>query len=119
MYLPLVYMGIRLLMGGSIVGMVMGAVAGHVYFFVFEVMPREYPNLNVSFLATPSFCIRSTEYFTGMTVPRNVPRPGTAAAAGQRNEARATAAAAAAGGARAAAQGTGYQWGRGRVLGTD
>jgi Derlin-2/3 len=122
-YLPLVYMIIRLIMGGSIVGMVMGAVAGHVYFFVFEVLPREYPNVNVSFLATPSFCIRFTEYFTGMSVPRNAPPPGTAAAAGQRNEARAAAAAAAGGraaglgGNMGGGQGTGYQWGRGRVLG--
>jgi len=124
MYLPLVYMGIRLLMGGSIVGMVMGAVAGHIYFFSFEVLPREYPQLNVSFLATPSFCIRFTEYFTGMTVPRNAPPPGTAAAAGQRNEARAAAAAAGGravgmGGNLGGAQGNGYQWGRGRVLGTN
>lgn len=118
-YLPWVYMVIRLIMGGSITGMVIGAVVGHAYYFFYEVMPQVYPSFNIARFGTPAFCRSFSEWFTGMSVPRAAPPPGTAAAAGfaqQRTASLGTEATAPRAGGNTMTGG--YNWGRGRTLGT-
>jgi len=117
-YLPWVYMAIRIVMGGSFVGIIMGIIVGHIIYFFYEVLPQQYPNINMRPYGTPNFCVWLTEKWTGMSVPRAAPPAGTAAAAGFR-----AAAGGGGGGNRGGNMGgptgTGYQWGRGRVLGTN
>lgn len=102
LYLPWVYVGLRLLMGGSIALPIIGIVVGHAYFFVIEVSPNIY---NVDIIRTPKLCIDLVSYATGYTAP--VGRPTPVAPVGP--------------GAPPPAAfhnlGGGYNWGRGRQLG--
>jgi Derlin-2/3 len=54
MYLPWVYLLLRMLMGGSILMPLVGVAVGHVYFFAVEVMPLTH---GISWVRTPDFCI--------------------------------------------------------------
>ena len=120
-YLPWIFMALRILMKGSPIDIIIGIIAGHVYYFVYEVLPAQYPSLDMRYIATPWFCRKLTELWSGMSIgPRNPPPPpGTAAAAGLRAEQRvAGGAAGARGGNMGGPSGVGYSWGQGRTLGT-
>jgi Derlin-2/3 len=101
-YLPWIYMGIRLIMGGSVVMPLVGVGIGHVYFFLAEVMPLSHGR---SVIVTPDFCIKLMNWYTGQSSRGGrAPAPNSGAApanvgGGGRN------------------QGAGYNWGRGQVLG--
>ena len=56
-YLPWVYIAIRLLMGGSIMMPIIGIIIGHSYFFLIEVLPGQQPSLG-SIIRTPQWCVR-------------------------------------------------------------
>jgi Derlin-2/3 len=104
LYLPWIYVGIRLLMGSSIAMPIIGIVVGHAYYFAIEVMPNAY---NIDFIRTPQFCVDIVTYFTGRSPPpvRPAAMPGfgnAPQAAPQRNFAN---------------LGGGYNWGQGRPLG--
>jgi hypothetical protein len=65
LYLPWVYVGIRLLMGGSITEPLIGIGVGHVYFFFVTIFPTLYHR---ELIKTPKFCIDIVQYATGLTV---------------------------------------------------
>lgn len=101
LYLPWVYLAIRILMGADIVMMLIGIGVGHLYYFLIEILPNTH---NVTLIRTPQLCIDFIQYVTGMTQPTpmmGVPPP----------------AARAAGGADRPAPQRGYNWGAGRALG--
>jgi Derlin-2/3 len=94
LYLPWIYLAIRLVMGNDIILPLIGIGVGHLYYFAVVVLPTTY-NLNI--VQTPKFCIDLANYYSG-TTPRAVP-----AGSDPRSE--------------RLARGAGYQWGRGHVLG--
>ena len=115
-YLPWVYLMIKLVMGQDLILPFIGIVVGHLYYFLVDVVPQSYGR---SVLKTPEFCVSMVNYFSGgiglqtNSIPAG--RPGGVAAA----------ATGVGGGANATAAGTGgrtgsggYNWGRGNVLGT-
>lgn len=114
LYLPWVYMGFRLLMGGSIIAPLVGVVIGHVYYFLHIEMPAAYGRELLP--KTPQFCIDVIAFATSKTQPRShvyVPPQAGAGAAGGAAAFRPAA------GAAAGNTNVGYNWGgRGRVLGT-
>lgn len=63
-YLPWVYVGIRLIMGGSITEPLVGIAVGHLYYFLIEVLPVTH---GYNLIKTPKFCIDFTDYVTGQT----------------------------------------------------
>lgn len=63
-YLPWVYIGIRLIMGGSITEPLVGIAVGHLYYFLIEVLPVTH---GYNLIKTPKFCIDFTDYVTGQT----------------------------------------------------
>lgn len=75
MYLPWVYIAIRLVMGGAITEPLMGVAVGHLYFFLVEVMPRVH---GVNLIKTPKFCVDVVKWATGLT-PSGAPSTGTTA----------------------------------------
>ena len=107
LYLPWVYIAIRLLMGGAISLPLIGIAVGHLYFFLIEVLPG---NNNIDMIRTPQFVVDLIQFLTGLSQPRvaSVAQAATNAAGGHntaaaRNLPRATG---------------GYNWGAGgRVLG--
>lgn len=103
LYLPWIYVAIRLLMGSSIAMPIIGIVIGHAYYFAIEVMPNAY---NVDFIKTPQFCVDIVTYFTGRSPPPV--RPGMPGLGNPpQQNARGN----------FANLGGGYNWGRGRPLG--
>lgn len=108
-YLPWVYIAIRLLMGGGITEPLLGVAVGHLYFYLVEVLPT---TRRRQVIFTPSFCNRIVAYLTGfMPVPttgvhvqappeRAAPATANNPTEGLRN------------------RGT-YNWGQGRTLGTN
>jgi hypothetical protein len=61
-YLPWVYVGIRLIMGGSITEPLVGIAVGHLYYFLIEVLPVTH-GYNV--IRTPKFCMDLVDYVEG------------------------------------------------------
>jgi Derlin-2/3 len=107
-YLPWVYVAIRMLMGNSIVGPLIGIAAGHLYYFLVDVLPASH---GYNLIQTPEFCISFVEWTTGFTHPANitaVPSAGRRPAGGEAPH----------GNAGVFPRG-GYNWGSGRVLGTN
>ena len=124
MYLPWVYMAIRVVMGGSVTLMLVGVASGHVYWALVDIVPNQYGK---ELLKTPQFCKSVVNWFTRnsggqgaapdpMGVQGGFAMPGRAAApqeprmgdgAGLRNRGVGN------GG------GGGYTWGRGNVLGNN
>lgn len=118
LYLPWIYLGIRLVMGNDIVMPLVGIVVGHVYFFLVSVLPETH---GYSILKTPAFCIDFVNYYNGAPrgtglnigagITANAPagqRPGRFPAPG--NVPAPTDPAGARGG---------HNWGRGNVLGAN
>lgn len=66
LYLPWVYVAIRLIMGGSITESLIGIAVGHLYFFLIEVMPSSH---GINLVRTPKFCEDIVSYYTGMSSP--------------------------------------------------
>eukprot|EP01038_Epipyxis_sp_PR26KG_P009695 gene9695-13049_t len=110
-YLPWAYIGIRLIMGGSIVEPLVGIAVGHIYYFLSQVLPQSH---GINLVKTPNFCIKFISFVTGMTQPQQVPTftPNASAAVGANPSTT--------GRPNPFPQtGGGYNWGRGRTLGTD
>lgn len=118
-YLPWAYCAMRLVMGGSITEPLIGIGVGHLYYFFAEVFPVSHGR---RLIVTPQFCIDLSTYLTGLTLPGG----GGSAAAGGAAPAAVPVGNAGGGGEapnpnmrqRAAPAAGGYQWGRGRPLGT-
>lgn len=64
LYLPWVYIAIRLIMGGAITEPLIGVAVGHLYFFLIEVLPVTH---GYNLIRTPTFCADVVAYFTGRT----------------------------------------------------
>jgi Derlin-2/3 len=64
LYLPWVYLAIRLVMGNSIIQPLEGIVVGHLYYFLAEVLPLSH---NIDMIKTPGFVIRLVDRLTGVT----------------------------------------------------
>ena len=70
-YLPWVYIGMRMIMGGDLLLPLYGLGAGHLYFFLIEVLPGVAGGAVASSLVkTPNWCIRLVEMMTARTQPR-------------------------------------------------
>lgn len=63
-YLPWVYVGIRLIMGGPITEPLIGIAVGHLYYFLIEILPVTH---GYNLIRTPKFCIDFTNYVEGRT----------------------------------------------------
>jgi hypothetical protein len=100
LYLPWVYVAIRMLMGNPITGPLLGIGCGHFYYFLADVLPISH---GYDLLRTPNFCVDIVEYLSGRSQPNVVPVRQQPTAAG-------------AGGGFARG---GYNWGGGRTLGTN
>ncbi|KAF0775467.1 hypothetical protein AaE_000838 [Aphanomyces astaci] len=94
LYFPWAMIGFTLLTGGDPIPELAGVFAGHVYYFLLEILPN---TKNINLLQTPQFLVN---FF-----PSDNNRPVTGAAAPRQ-------AAAATGPSR-------YNWGGGRTLGRD
>ena len=124
-YTPWVYLGLRLVMGSDIVMPFVGVVVGHIFYFIAVVLPETHGYV---LLKTPTFCIDFVNYISGAQIGGGIntgagitatpppqggnrpvgnttggtnrfPAPGNVPAPGSRTGA------------------TGYNWGRGNVLG--
>ena len=96
LYLPWVYLAIRLLMGAPILGPLYGIGVGHLYYFLADVLPLSH---NIDLIHTPLFVTNFVSHWSGVTPPTGPNR-------------------AAAGPANPNAFG-GHNWGRGRTLGAN
>lgn len=99
LYIVWVYMGIRLIMGGSVVSPLIGVAVGHLYYFLVDVLPNTH---GMTLIQTPRICVDMIAFATGKSqgVTGVGVRRGfnpTDAAAGPANR--------------------GYQWGAGQTLG--
>jgi len=99
LYLPWVYIAIRLVMGGSVTEPLLGIGVGHGFYFLSEVLPHTEGYHLGPLLRTPGFCVDLMTYCSGgyrpvntSFTPREQERP-------------------------VPQQGQRYQWGRGRTLG--
>ena len=63
-YLPLVYVIIRLIMGGSITEPLTGIAVGHLYYFLASVVPLSH---GYQLVRTPKFCIDLATYCSGFS----------------------------------------------------
>lgn len=116
-YLPWVYVAIRLVMGGAITEPLMGIAVGHLYYFLVDVMPTVH---RINLIKTPKFCVDVVQWATGLT-PAGQPVPGYTATPPPRAAAGGTPAGAATEGMRQRgnARPATYNWGGGgRVLGS-
>lgn len=104
LYLPWVYIGIRMIMGGSITQPLIGISVGHLYYFLVEVLPNSH---DYDLIKTPKFCVSIFNWYTGIT---SAPPPAFVRGGGvpPTNAPRAM-----------PGFGSGYQWGTGRTLGTN
>jgi Derlin-2/3 len=73
LYLPWVYVFIRMIMGGKITEPLVGIAVGHFYYFLIEVLPVTH---GYNLVRTPKFCIDFVNYVTGITPPRPAGQPG-------------------------------------------
>jgi len=126
LYLPWIYVAIRLMMGGSVTEPLMGIAVGHLYYYLVEVFPAAHGGRKV-IPSTPAFCSSIVEWATGFTPGNNAGGTGVYVhappqRAGQQPAAQNMPAAA---NSRAGAEGlrqrqpATYNWGGGRRLGTD
>jgi hypothetical protein len=94
LYVPWINVGLRLLMGYSILSPLLGIGIGHLYYYLVEIMP----SFGYSIIHTPQFCSTLVEYASGRSVPVRVQpiRPNPTAPPENRG---------------------GYNWGTGRTLG--
>jgi Derlin-2/3 len=117
LYLPWVYCGIRVVMGGSPTLILVGIAIGHLYYFLVEILPNQN---GMELIKTPIWCKDLMKWVTGLTqgnpnlyIPPSHGREAAAAGGG--------ATGGNAGLRQRAPQGangrTGYDWGRGNVLG--
>jgi Derlin-2/3 len=120
LYCPWVYVAIRILMGGSATLPLVGIAVGHVYYFLIEVLPMTH---GYDLLRTPEFCVQAVRMYTGVTGggPGGSPYVAVQAPAARVGAPGAAAGAGAGAGAQGGfpSMGAGYQWGRGRTLGTN
>jgi len=61
-YLPWLYMAMTWIMGGSPIPDLIGIATGHIYFFLVDIMPRQY---NRNFLSTPEWLILFLDWING------------------------------------------------------
>lgn len=122
LYLPWVYIAIRLIMGGAITEPIIGIAVGHLYYFLVAVMPVAHGR---NLIRTPAFCSRFVHWATGFIPSGAPPTTGFTHIAPPQRAAPAAGAAAGEGGLRyrgAARDRDGrpatYNWGSGHVLGT-
>ena len=102
LYMPWVYLAFRMLMGNSIKSALAGAVLGHIFYFLIDVVPISY---GYNIIKTPVLFMDITAYLSG----RSVPVVNNVGAGGIAPPSRRT------GGGM-----TGYNWGgTGRTLGTN
>jgi Derlin-2/3 len=120
LYLPWVYVAIRMIMGGAITEPLMGIAVGHLYYFLVEVFPVSH---RVNLIKTPRFCTDIVHYCTGLTpgnnagytaVPPVAARAVPVGAAGGTGDGLRYR-----GAADRNARTGGYNWGSGRVLGNN
>lgn len=64
LYLPWVYVALRLIMGGAITEPLIGIAVGHLYYFLIEVLPVTH---GYNLIRTPKFCVDFVGYVTGQT----------------------------------------------------
>ena len=101
LYLPWIYVAIKLLMGSDIIMALFGIGTGHLYFFLVEILPSTH---GFRLIKTPQFCIDFVQWITGMTQPQNAGFTATAPNDNLRGDRSFQ---------------TGRTWGPGRVLGTN
>lgn len=142
-YVPWVYLALKILMGDSIIPALAGIVVGHVYFYLVEIFPVVY---GYQVIKTPKFC-KSLVIFLLKLLPTNLtdtnaaneqfqPRGGggisrnvagntrfgsvnSSSGSGQASSSSSGAAAVGGGGASNAGRPASYQWGSGRKLGSN
>ena len=66
LYLPWIYLAIRLLMGNPIMSPLYGIAIGHLYYFLADVLPLSH---NIDLIHTPAFMVRLVDSVTGVTRP--------------------------------------------------
>ena len=123
LYCPWVYIGLRVLMGGSATQPVIGVAVGHVYYFLIEVLPTTH---GYDLLRTPTFCVDAVRMYTGMSgvggggggAGFTMNPPARAAAGGVGGAGAEAGAAGRPAGGGFPAMGAGHQWGQGRTLGS-
>lgn len=103
LYMPWVYIAFRMLMGASVVSAVGGAVLGHMFYFLVDALPI---TNGVNLIKTPTLFVDLVAYMSG--------RPSVSAAPVRQDDSGS-------GFARRPGAGgtTGYNWGRGRTLGSN
>jgi len=102
LYMPWVYVMIRLVMGGSIKSCVAGVVIGHIFYFLVDALPV---SNGVNIIKTPQLVVDMVSYASGRSQPPAVTVNTTRTADGARPP---------------PVGGTnGYTWGRGNRLGSD
>lgn len=105
LYLPWFYVAMRVVMGGSPTGCLIGMGVGHLYWFCIETVPDMF---NKNPIQTPTFCINLHHWYAGEVSsgsPRSSSTAGVAPPAARQQQAR------------PAAGPGGYSWGRGNTLG--
>jgi Derlin-2/3 len=122
LYLPWVYMGIRVLLGGSPTLILVGIAIGHLFYFLVDVVPTQH---GYTLVKTPKFCVDFMTWASGSTQgnpnvyipPARAQQQGGIHQQPREGSANAPAQAASDGGLRNRGGGGGYTWGRGNVLG--
>ena len=105
-HLPWARLALAVLMGASPVEDLVGIAAGHVYYFLVEVLPARYEGRR--FLNTPEWLIHLVDYVNDTNTFHQVPPPRRAGAEGARP-----------GAAVIPPRGPGHNWGAGQRLGLD
>ena len=113
-YLPWVYVALRLLMGGSITSPLVGIAVGHVYFFLVQIFPTLFQS---TILRTPKFCLSFVQLVSGLTP--SAPPSTSGGSATLSNATRETENLRFRTNARNAARPATYNWGTGRTLGSN
>jgi len=101
LYMPFMYVGLRLLMGNSIKSCIAGILIGHLYYFLVDTIPI---TQGFHIIKTPAICSDIVSYATGRTQPASVTMSGGQMPASRTQPATAS---------------TTYGWGRGRTLGAN
>lgn len=69
LYLPWVYLALRLLMGNPVMPGLYGVGVGHFYYFLADVLPLSH---NIDMIKTPGMLIRFVDRITGVTRPTGI-----------------------------------------------